>query len=292
MHPNLFVIGAPKSGTTTLASLLCQHPDILVSTPKETCFHFSEYERGCEYYKENFFPGFAGQKIVCDFSILNMAYSDISARRMHADFPSARLLALLRNPIDRAFSDYRESVRAGLKFRPFEKTLDIEQNRKSSDTNKIIQYQYFSRGLYADQLENYLEFYERGKILVLTYEKFYASLSCELRNIYRFLGIDDLVEMDTAIRRNVGEGNVRSMLAQRLLRGDHTFGGLVKSLFPGKSRRALSDLARNLKHMNLKPEKKASIEPLFRQKLAEYYAISNRRLRQLFDIDLGQWDEY
>src|SRR5204862_1223537 len=103
--PSFFVVGAAKSGTTSLHVYLDQHPDIFMSKPKEPFFFEAEYDRGPEYYYRRYFGGWNGQREVGESRHRNLYFPYIPAR-IHSYNPNARIIAVLRNPAERAISHW------------------------------------------------------------------------------------------------------------------------------------------------------------------------------------------
>jgi hypothetical protein len=103
--PSFFVVGAAKSGTTSLHVYLDQHPDIFMSKPKEPFFFEAEYDRGFDFYYRRYFGGWKGQREVGESRHRNLYFPFVPAR-IHAYNPEARILAVLRNPVERAISHW------------------------------------------------------------------------------------------------------------------------------------------------------------------------------------------
>ena len=104
--PNFFILGAPKSGTTTLYHALEKHPAVHLSTPKEPYYFEDEYEQGPEFYWRTYFAaGWKGQSLIGDARAAHL-YLPYVPRRIYTTVPEARLVAILRNPVERAFSHW------------------------------------------------------------------------------------------------------------------------------------------------------------------------------------------
>ena len=142
--PNFLVIGAPKSGTTSLYHYLSQHPDIFLSTVRKEGRFFSGVGDGSVYWPDfyhfdtaptvrayqSLFADRAGETRIGDVSPDYYAYSQIAARRaLSYCGPGTRIVAILRQPVDRAWSHYLQNVRRDAEFLSFEKTLEVESRR-------------------------------------------------------------------------------------------------------------------------------------------------------------------
>ena len=113
-RPTFFILGTSKAGTTSLHHYLAQHPDILMSDPKEPPYFRLEYERGAEYYWRTYYRRWSGQRQVGDGSPQNL-YLPFVAPRIAASVPDAKLIVLCRHPVDRAVSAWWHNSRAGLR---------------------------------------------------------------------------------------------------------------------------------------------------------------------------------
>ena len=291
VKPNLFIIGAPKSGTSTLAYYLSQHPDILVSTPKETCFHILYYELGVEHYINSYFKGYRKQSTVCDASIMNLYFSEMTAPRIFNNFPTAKLLVILRDPIERAYSDYRQAVVRGLETLTFEKAFDVENERLSKDFWPLDERMYFRRGLYSAQLKTYLDYFPQEQIKILIYEEFYNDINRGLDQLFKLIGVDTNADINTGKSLNVNRMSVRNNCLQRLFRGDHRLGAYVKKLMPKSRIQDVLRLRKTMMKFNLRDSDDSKITPRFREQLETYYKESNENLRIQFNTDLSSWGQ-
>lgn len=178
--PNLVIIGAMKSGTTSLHSYLDLHPQIFMSRIKELNFFVEEenWSRGLEWYKSNFEQA----QIIGESSPNYTKYPFFKGvpERMHRIIPDAKLIYIVRDPIKRIVSHYIHRVADGLENRSFVDALADEWQ-----TNHVI-----SSSQYYRQLEQYLEYYDRDRILVIGLEDLARSRANTLRQVFRFLEVD------------------------------------------------------------------------------------------------------
>lgn len=154
--PDFFIIGAAKSGTTTLYKYLCRHPDVFMSTPKEMSFFSKDevYQRGIEWYAQLFADAKASQ--VCGEA--STTYSrwplyDKTVERLAAVQPEAKIIYLLRNPVDRLYSFYAHRMREAV-------TTSFEEFLKQTP-------EAFDSGCYMTQIRQYLEVFNKEQLLVL-----------------------------------------------------------------------------------------------------------------------------
>ena len=180
MLPDFIIIGTQKGGTTSLHFYLGQHPEIAVSWPKELNFFIEEHNwhRGRAWYGSHFNRK---ARVRGEASPNYTAYPCFTgaAERMHEVVPQAKLIYVLRDPIERLISNYVHVVSEGREQRPAAQVLlQAEPNG------------YMSRSRYASQLEQYLRYYPMERILILSSEELYANRQVALRNTFRFLGVN------------------------------------------------------------------------------------------------------
>ena len=129
--PNFVCVGAQKSATTTLHTILTQHPNIYLPKVKETKFflNYGSYEKGIRFYSQEYFGDWAGQKAVGEFCPEYM-YFEYVAKRLYEYFgPELKIISTLRNPADRAYSHYLMSKRRTIENEKFEKAIELEHKR-------------------------------------------------------------------------------------------------------------------------------------------------------------------
>ena len=180
MLPNFVVIGAAKSGTTTLWSLLRQHPDIFMSEEKELRYFIERrnWGKGQAWYEDQF-ADVGGARAVGEVSpeyAMAHTYPQV-VPRMAALIPDSKLIYLLRHPIERMASEWRDYTYAG------SETLPIERALRDHPT-------YIRTSSYAWQLEQFLTAYPREQILVLLTDDLKADRNKTLRRIFSFLDVD------------------------------------------------------------------------------------------------------
>jgi hypothetical protein len=181
--PDFVIIGAQKGGTSFLYHLLTLHPLVEPAARKE--LHFFDnpelFDHGAEWYRRCF-PRLNSkdrQRFITGEATPYYLFDPPVAKRMAQIVPKARLIALLRNPIDRAYSHYQMQVKRGTEPRTFEEA--IEQQHSS----------YMSRGIYVDQLLRWFEFFGKEQMLILKSEDFFARPVETLKVVLTFLDLPD-----------------------------------------------------------------------------------------------------
>lgn len=181
-------IGVSKAGTTWVSRMLDAHPEICMSEPKEVNY-FNEqnnyyvknwhtnYNKGLCWYKKHF-PHQRDGKIIGEFTPKYFSYHEVPLR-IKKSFPDAKLIVCLRNPVDRAFSQYNFIKYFKKKeSRPF---MEVIQNEP----------EYIEKGLYYKQLKRYLEYFEMNRIHIIWFEDIRNKPGEVLKELYRFLGVDE-----------------------------------------------------------------------------------------------------
>ncbi|MDB6019866.1 MAG: sulfotransferase [Pedosphaera sp.] len=194
------IIGAQKSGTTSLYRYLQWHPSIYLLPEKEAPFFNLDaaYLRGWEWYCQEFFGGAPEGKLWAKATPSYMADQRVP-QRLHQAMPATKLIALLRNPVDRAFSHYRMAVKRGLEKRSFAESVIDQLQPASLARDRLLpvgieQQGYLVMGEYSRILGNYLERFSRNQLLVLFTEDLAAQPRYVIRRILRFLGIEETFE--------------------------------------------------------------------------------------------------
>jgi Sulfotransferase domain len=184
--PDFLVIGAQKAGTTALYAYLRWHPGISGPSWKEASFFDRHYVRGEAWYRGHF-PNPVrmwrseranGRRLVVGEASPSYILHPLAPERVNRLIPDVRLVALLRDPIDRAYSHYQHEVVRGTETLPFEEALDAEEERLRGEVERMIadpayfshawwNFTYLARGRYAEQLERWFAVFPREQLLVV-----------------------------------------------------------------------------------------------------------------------------
>lgn len=270
--PDFLILGAPKCGTTSLAAALRSHPDIFLPAAKEA-HHFGvvpDTEAGGAAYAR-FFSGWQGQPVLGEATPGYLQNPD-AARQIARVAPRVRAVALVRNPVDRAYSSYWHGVRSGWIHGPFEQILEHEP--RFATQPRVGFHRPVSGGRYAESI---LRYHRVGigpdQLLVVTFEDLVADPASHLAEIQRHIGVAPVV--DELPRQN---RNMRNILPRHLR----------KAVF---IRRQTWPLAgRDLRLAN-RPFTPPPMNPITRRGLVATFAPHNEALRQLLGRDLPGWDQ-
>ena len=262
--PSFLIIGAQRAGTTTLWTYLRRHPDIVgprtadasVFWPKELHFFDENYWRGVDWYRA-FFPLAArqralrlvGRDVVCGEGTPYYMFHPAVPERVAATLPDVRLVALLRNPVERAYSHYQLMVKTGRENLTFEEAIAAEPERLAGLEEELAKvkpgvdgqgnrrhrhhrhHAYVGRGLYAEQLERWLAHFPREQLLVLRAEDFQARPDEVYERVFSFLGVRPRPVRDYE-PRNVAsyapiEPELRARLEERFAQPNARLAGLL-----------------------------------------------------------------
>jgi hypothetical protein len=209
MVPDFLVIGAQKSGTSSLLEYLVRHGSYLRPLLKDVYFFDKDYHRGLDWYL-SFYPDLAakraaerrvGGRVVTGESATHYLLHPWSPARVRETFPDIRLIVLLRDPVQRALSHYYHNRRSGAEtvdtaldaFLMEEERIAADYNRMQADSGfysrSVATYSYLARGRYAEQLQRWFRQFPREQILIMCSERFFADTDMQFRSICRFIGI-------------------------------------------------------------------------------------------------------
>lgn len=203
--PDFIIGGAPRSGTTWLRAVLDRHPDIAMAQPArpEPKFFLVDelWSRGLEYYSRRWFESL--EAAVVGEKSTNYLESDVAAARMSSCLPTVRIVFVLREPAERAYSNYRWSVMNGLESLSFADAVAAEPAREAAyrgEDRFRRPYSYVSRGEYARLLRPWLERFPRDAIHLLSFDDIVASPGKAVASLHRFLGVDAIPGHGSMIR--------------------------------------------------------------------------------------------
>jgi hypothetical protein len=290
MQPNFFIVGSPKSGTTSLYHYLDQHPQVFMSTVKEPCYFASEIR------PENFSPEYrkivasstgtwqdylalfdgATDEIAIGEASVCYLWSATAARNIFARIPDARIIAVLRHPAERAWSQYLQGVANGYVRRPFREQIDAciaSREEQFGPTRPFLEF-----GMYCDQIKKYLDLFPRQNVRIYFYEDGLESI---LTDIFRFLQVDPAFSADLSRRHLEAAASETGTALFRMLR-KYDLWQPLRSLAPASLRPLFRKLA-------FRKRAVISMNPGDRRFLCEHYKEDVRRLALLLNRDLASW---
>jgi len=293
--PNFFLIGAQKAGTTSLYSYLKQHPQIYMSPRKEPHFfkgiHSEDQRRGGDLAPvtdigdyQALFEGVTDEKAIGEASA-SYLYSPSAPALIKRSIPDARLIAVLRNPADRAYSNYLFCVQMGREpLASFVDALQSEESRIREDWGSL--WHYRQKGFYYTQVKRYFDIFGQDQVKVYLYDDLRGNPFGMLSDIFRFLDVDETFVPDLSIEHNTtGLPRNKSLylLAKRLTANHPALeSGVLDRLLPAAPRRYV--------------KKRIFVEPPplpaeVRRQLIDVYREDVLELQDLIRRDLSPWLE-
>lgn len=292
--PNFLIVGTAKAATTTIHEYLKQHPEIFMTEWKEPSFFtfkgkeeiiFStdrpvKFITKIDDYKSIFKEG-RNRKIRGESSTPYLYFYQETIKNIKETVPNhkeVKILIVLRNPIDRAFSQYMMKVRDLVEDRGFLEALLNENGRKKEKAH--FDFFYADRGLYYEQVKAYLDEFNYVKILL--YDDFKKNNQLFLNEIVAFLGLKE-IEFKEIGKQNIS-GRPRIKLISKLLK-DNFFKRFLSKCLP---RRLKIEITSFILSKNLRKEK---LDNESKQFLIEFYREDINKLEKLIGEDLSKWLE-
>jgi hypothetical protein len=284
-----------KAGTTTLYNYLRQHPDVFMSSVKEPQF-FSRRAvsawngpdpshlplRRLEEYQLLFAD--AATKIVRGEATPIYLCDPGAVDEISGHVPDVKLIAILRQPADRAYSAYLMKCHQGWERLGFEEALAAEPERTAANWRFSWWYAALSR--YAEQLERYYRRFRPEQIKVVLFDDLLEDPRRLMRGLFRFLGVDESFEVDTSGPYNAAFA-VRYPVLQRWVYGPRTVGEYAGKLVPLAARPVWRKASRALRAWNSAAA--PLLAPVLRARLTHEWDDEIRRLEKLIDRDLSRW---
>jgi hypothetical protein len=287
------------TGTSFLSALLFKHHEIYlpkIQRPEPNFFHYThKYKNGINWYLETWFQDIGKQKVLGERSSLLLP-SENAPARIHRHFPDIKLIFCLRNPVERAWGNYRFTVLEGLETLSFEEALEKEEERKMEAQGEWIEirpHAYVERSRYSACLREYFRIFPRKNILLLKSEAMGANPSATLKAVCEFLGADSNQDLEPP--PNYSSPSVVDPLEQQKLRQyfGSRFPSLVEAIrkeqkpekigLSSKDADMLQRLQRNLHH------KKEAMTPAAREILRNKLQEEIRALEAIVEFDIRDW---
>jgi hypothetical protein len=270
-------IGSGKSGSTWLYDNIVKHPEICDRNLKELNYFSDLYDEHPVEWYESQFKSCGPHLLKGEFSVTYIMHPDAAAR-IQAHFPDVKLLAIVRDPVKRTFSNYLHSLRKGdiVKSLSFSEFIDDEENLKPAR--------------YADALAEYYARFPREQILVLVLEEFLRDPRAGYREVFSFLGVKDVrfLPPDHEARRNEARAYRYLWIENLLVRA---YRWLSRKGYTRLVKRIVDSGVGNIvRRLNASDAALPELDATSQQRLREYYRPFNRRLADLLGRDLSAWD--
>ena len=278
MKPNFLIIGAARSGTTSIYHYLSQHPNVFFSEVKELNFFSNPryWDKGFVWYERKFRPKYGD--VLClgeaSTSYTRSPFNAETARRIYEYNPNFRLIYIVRDPIKRFISHYLHNVGVGKERRDFERLLDNLEEES-------IAWQ----GLYYFQIKQYLEYFEREQILVVSMDQLKSCPESVMKDVYGFLGLGPFTEIKDLKKAHNANRNIAIK---------SEFGGLVSAFYSYYIEQLaipyrIKKVFMRLSDVGSKPIGTPKLDQKQYRKLRAFYEEDAVKLRGEFGIDIDSW---
>lgn len=291
--PDFIIIGAAKSGTTTLYQYLCRHPQVYMSTPKEPDFFSIDdnYVRGIDCYYSLFNDAKPYQ--ICGEA--STTYSRLhqhpqTVERIYKALPQVKLIYIMRHPVDRAYSFY---------IHRYKGSLHKPEHAVSNTFEETIEQQseFIESSYYFEQIERYLQFFPQESFLFLLMEDLIERPAETLKKILTFIDVDpdiDLTEREEIVANKASdypEWFVKKQLVTPLnwIPGVNT----ISSLLPQEVKHNIYQIIKKLRYKQWKNSQymPPPMLPETRTKLLKHFEQPNIKLAQFLNRDLSHWNQ-
>jgi len=309
--PDFIIGGAMKSATSTLHSILAHHEEVYIpdgevhffsvddSTEHPAFFHEYGTQWAVQDFRERFDTYWARYRRLFDDATSNQVIGEDSTvylaskkapARIAEVLPHVKLIFLLRDPVERAHSHYYHALQAGRAIHSFEDALQYGRRF------------YITRGLYREQLERYLEVFDREQITVLIFEDFIQNMEARIDDLCEWLGLSESLDLSSLNGTQKNASLVprwsRLMAWQNYIfrplqarNYNHRIADLPDDEFTGMER-LMNSVNYRLRYFNLHEGKKPPMPAEARSFLQRLYAKENRGLSDLIGIDVSQYWDY
>ena len=285
-------IGAEKSGSTWIGQCIAEHPEVYFPKNREIFFfndidgHYlkypnTRYSRGIDWYKRLYKHSPKGKK-KGDWSIAYIS-SEETARRIHSFLPEVKLIAILRNPVDRIISQYVHEIRLGL----IDKSVSIDEILK-------VRPDYIEKGYYAKQLKWYLKYFKKKQVLVLIYEEVKKNPDKYIRQIFKYLGLKNVDFKPRSLTRKINGARSPAFpkLNSWMIKTEYFLRkyGMdpILSFFEASGIRQAALWLRDLSGLNFRYPK---VNDSTRRYLRSIFAKDVSRLEKLLNTSFSIWNE-
>jgi hypothetical protein len=283
-------VGAAKAGTTTLHALMDRHPAVCVTRYKETNFFYRDdlLARGYGDYLRSYFKSTPGCELLFEADPRYMLHPKC-IDRIAEGFPHARIIVMLRNPIERAYSQYVYRVAYGRHDQSFEEICGDEPELIKAGDDALGEFGFLARSRYAGQIEHIYARFPRGQVYFMLFERLIRDQAHEFEKLQRWLGLP-VVDVGAAWENESGEA--RSLLVAKVLYhpGYAALRGAVRRILPFRTlRNAISARIARLNLRRLRRSEKPTLDPALRARLMHDLSGDIARTAELTGLDLSVW---
>lgn len=293
IKPNFFIVGAPKCGTTAMNDYLAKHPAIFMA-PKEIHYFGSDLKVKHRNTKEeylDFFKEAGSKKIIGEASVWYL-YSKNAASEISSFSPGAKILIMLRNPVDVLYSMHSQHLYDGNEVETdFEKAIDLDQERKKGNNlpDSVDFYElppYIDSVLFSEQLKRYYSVFGKQNVHVILFDDFVKNTADMVSEVLQFLELEKDLSGDYK-KVNPGK-SIRFFSLHRLLKKpSKRLKQIVRVILPFKKLR--HQIMQYLFESNIREKKRSKIDDGLNERLKAAVAEDIKKLEKIIDRDLTAW---
>jgi len=295
--PNFLITGAARSGTTSLYHYLSEHPEIFMCPTKEPCFFAFEGreikfagpgdENAVNRVSVNelgayqaLFNGVKNEKAIGEASVWYL-YDSIACDKIRHYTPDAKLIMILRNPVDRAYSAFLKQRRENREpISEFGRALEEEEIRIGKEWGYI--WHYKKAGFYYEQMKRYLDTFSKEQIKIYLFEELESNCQQVVSDIFGFLGVDQSFEPDLAVKYNESFVAKNESL-MKLTHSRNPIRSVLHACIPANIRHKVTNKLQTL-NADVPP-----IPPAIRMQLTREFRQDILNLQGLIERDLSGW---
>jgi hypothetical protein len=292
--PNFIVIGVQKAGTTSIYNYLQQHPQVFMSPVKETNFFERDWDQapasarakkrnGIDTFEKycQLFDGVTNELAIGEASPNYLFHHQESVALIHRHLPQVKLVAILRNPVERAYSDYLMHIRDAIADESNSLAYQVEHHPRSSFT--------LLKGLYYEQLQHFYEVFDPQQIQIHLYDELRQDAIAMMQRLYDFLGVDPQFKPDTSQKAQVArvpKNQTLNKLVQTKNPVRSAVAGALRTVLPTSARQQLRS---RILTLNSASKQNAPLSDRDRAQLLDYYREDIMKLQSLIQRDLSAW---
>ena len=295
--PNFLIVGAAKSGTSSLHNYLNQHPEVFMPSynsegmkVKEPRFLIKDLVKNrlhngvwnWEEYK-SLFDDVIDEKAIGESTVLYLYYHKEAIKNIKEKLGNdVKIIIMLRNPSDRAYSAFQHVSRGFKEQNSFEESLEMEDGRLEREGNLTPMVMYKDMGLYHETVKSYQENF--SNVHVIIYDDFRDNTENEMKKTYQFLGISENEDIDYVTRHNVGGKRWKNDKVKHLFMKENPIKSVIKRIIPRRLRKGLRNnlvTASTNKVLLMKDQTRIMLNDFFREDV--------RKLSDLLNRDLTHW---
>lgn len=286
--PNTILIGAQKAGTTSLYDWLAQHPNIFADKGMKDYNFFANdeiYEEGLKWF-EKAFKNHKNEEVILHGHVNYIYFSDISASRIRKLNKNSKIIVVLRDPIQRAYSAYWDAKKVAKEnASSFEEAIKKEITYLQDGTlNERATLTYIDHGYYAKQLSIFYNYFEKEQIKIILFDDLVKNSSEVLKETFTFLEVENTFNPNFSVKNEAGLP--RSIIIQKILQSIKMPKILRKILPINLISSVKTYLIRNL---NMKKVRYPEMDAKIKKDLQKIYTKDIHQLEKMIDKDLSSW---